>query len=59
MIIEYARILKADGNIVILGKKPELIYKHLKKNFPDHKLGQFKLGYLGQQPWVIYALYSH
>ncbi|MBN1923855.1 MAG: methyltransferase domain-containing protein, partial [Nanoarchaeota archaeon] len=36
-IKEYARILKKDGSIILLGIKPELILKHLKKNFPNHE----------------------
>lgn len=54
-IAEYARILKDEGSIVILGMKPELMAKHLKKNFPRHEITQFRIGFLGQNPWVSYA----
>jgi 23S rRNA G2445 N2-methylase RlmL len=55
-IAEYSRILKKDGSIVLLGMKPDLIVKHLKKNFPTHKIIKFKIGFLGQTPWVVCAL---
>lgn len=54
-IPEYARIVKGDGSIVILGPKPDLVEKHLKENFPEHNVGQFRLGFLGQHPWVNFA----
>ena len=54
-IPEYARILSDDGSIVLLGPKPDLVEKHLKENFPDHSVGQFRLGFLGQHPWVNFA----
>jgi len=56
-IAEYARILKKEGNIVLLGMKPDLIVKHLKKNFQNHKIEKFKIGFLGQTPWVVSAQY--
>ena len=56
-IAEYARILKEDGSIVLLGMKPNLIIKHLKKNFPNYKIEKFKIGFLGQNPWVVSAQY--
>ncbi len=55
-ISEYARILKDNGSLVLLGMKPDLIVKHLKKNFPNHKIEKFKIGFLGQNPWVVSAL---
>ncbi len=55
-IAEYARILKKEGSIVLLGMKPDLIVKHLKKNFPNHRIVKFKIGFLGQNPWVVCAL---
>lgn len=55
-IREYARILKDNGRIVLLGVKPEIVAKHLKKNFPNHYVGQLKIGFLGQTPWVSYAV---
>lgn len=54
-ISEYARILKDDGSIILLGIKPDLMAKHLKKNFPNHEIKQFKIGFLGQTPWISYA----
>ena len=55
-IKEYARILKKDGSIVLLGMKPDLIIKHLKMNFPEHEIIKFRIGFLGQTPWVVCAL---
>ncbi len=55
-IAEYARILKKEGSIVLLGMKSDLLVKHLKKNFPNHKIIKFKIGFLGQNPWVVCAL---
>lgn len=54
-ISEYGRILKDQGKIVLLCKKPDLAGKHLKKNFPDYQIGRLRLGFLGQKPWLIYA----
>ena len=54
-ITEYARILKDDGSIILLGMKPDLIVKHLKKNFTGHKITKFKIGFLGQNPWIVCA----
>jgi tRNA G10 N-methylase Trm11 len=54
-IPEYARVLKDEGAIVIVGPKPDLVEKHLKENFPEHNVGQFRLGFLGQHPWVNFA----
>jgi 23S rRNA G2445 N2-methylase RlmL len=58
-IAEYARILKDKGSIVILGTKPELVAKHLRRNFPHHRITQFRIGFLGQTPWVSCALPSN
>jgi len=55
-ISEYARILKGNGSLVLLGMNPDLMIKHLKKNFPNHKIVRFKIGFLGQNPWVVCAL---
>lgn len=54
-ISEYSRILKPEGSITLLGIKPDLIIKHLKKNFRDHAIVKFRIGFLGQNPWVICA----
>ncbi len=54
-IAEYARILKKDGSIVLLGTKPELLVKHVRANFPAHSIISFRIGFLGQTPWVIFA----
>ncbi|MDY6773690.1 MAG: hypothetical protein SVS85_00695, partial [Candidatus Nanohaloarchaea archaeon] len=54
-ISEYARILKDDAPVVLLGKEPELAEKHLRKNFPHHRIESFQLGFLGQTPSVTYA----
>jgi tRNA G10 N-methylase Trm11 len=55
-IAEYARILKEEASVVLLGMKPDLIVKHLKNNFPNHKIEKFRIGFLGQNPWVISAI---
>jgi 23S rRNA G2445 N2-methylase RlmL len=54
-IKEYSRILKDDGKIVLLGKNPKLAEKYLKKNFANHSIKSFQLGFLGQTPSVTYA----
>ncbi|MFB6115850.1 MAG: TRM11 family methyltransferase, partial [Candidatus Nanohalobium sp.] len=58
-IREYSRILKDDGKIVILGKHPDLAEKYLRKNFTDHEIESFQLGFLGQNPTVTCAAPSH
>ncbi len=52
---EYKRILADTGSVVLLGPKPDLAEKHLKEQFPDHNVGKFRLGFLGQHPWVTFA----
>lgn len=54
-IREYARILKKDGSVVLLGINPDLIVKYIKKYFSNHLIEKFKIGFLGQTPWVVYA----
>lgn len=54
-IREYARILKSDGRLVLLLKKADLAVKHVKLNFPGHRIEQIRIGFLGQTPWVILA----
>lgn len=54
-IEEYSRILKKNGEIVILGDHPELAEKYLKKHFEQPRIEKFQLGFLGQTPTVIHA----
>lgn len=54
-IQEYARILKENGKIVILGDHPDLAEKHIRNNFPRHEIKRLQLGFLGQTPTVLYA----
>jgi len=35
---------------------PDLMVKHLKKNFSNHQILRFRIGFLGQNPWVVCAL---
>lgn len=51
-IEEYARILKDRGTLVLLGVNPELMAKHLRKNFPSHEISQTRIGFLGETPWI-------
>ncbi|MFB6209339.1 MAG: TRM11 family methyltransferase [Candidatus Nanohaloarchaea archaeon] len=53
---EYSRILKPDGRIVLLNNHRELVGKYLRENFPGHETGGIRLGMLGQQPVVSYAV---
>lgn len=55
LLPEYARILHGDASIVLLGRKPDLLVKHLQEAFPSHETGRFRLGFLGQRPWVCCA----
>ena len=52
---EYSRILKVEARLVVLGKHPELAEKYIRKNFPEHEVETFQLGFLGQKPSVTYA----
>ncbi len=54
-IREYARIIKKDGKMVLLGVNPDLIIKDVKKYFPGHSIEKFKIGFLGQTPWIVYV----
>ena len=55
-ISEYSRILKDDGRLVLLGVDNEIIVKYLKKFFPNRRISSFKIGFLGQTPWICSAL---
>ena len=54
-IREYARILKPESALGFILTKPDLMTKFIKKYFPNHKIQQRQIGYLGQTPWIIVA----
>lgn len=54
-ISEFKRILKDEGRLVILGNNKKLAEKHVRKNFPNHQIKSFRLGFLGQQPVITVA----
>jgi len=56
-IMEYGRILKPDASIALIGYKPDLMIKYLKKAFPDDKreIKTLKIGYLGQSPTIVFS----
>lgn len=53
---EMARVLNLNSVICLLGKKPDLIIKYIKKYFPEHKVEMMKLSFKGQQPYVVLAI---
>lgn len=54
-IKEYKRILKSKFRLCIICHKPELLIKHIKKEFGDMKIQRLDIGYLGQNPSIILA----
>jgi len=52
-IVEYKRILKPNAAICLLGIKPDFIVSQIKKVFNYKNIQVFKLGYLGQKPYVV------
>jgi len=56
-ILEYGRILKADGSIALIGSNPDLMIKYIKEIFPDRKnqIESIKIGYLGQNPSIVFS----
>jgi len=54
-IKEYSRILNDNGSLGFIGYKPEIIIKYIKKYFPNHRIEEIKIGYLGQTPSIVLA----
>lgn len=54
-ILETKRVLKEDGNFCFLVHKPEIVIKLAKKHFPTKTIHEIKLGYLGQQPSMVFS----
>jgi 23S rRNA G2445 N2-methylase RlmL len=52
---EIRRILKPEAIICLIVKKPDLLIKHLKINFPEHKIETYRVSFKGQQPTIILA----
>lgn len=54
-INEYSRILKKDAKIGFITLKPESLIKYIKKYFTVSDLVTLKVGYLGQNPTIVFA----
>lgn len=54
-IKEYKRILKPKFRLCVICHKPELLVKHIKKEFGDVSIKRIDIGYLGQTPSIILA----
>jgi len=54
-IKEYKRILSEDAILCFIAKKPDLLIKHIKLNFPSHKIETRRISFNGQQPTIILA----
>jgi 23S rRNA G2445 N2-methylase RlmL len=52
---ELARILKEDGGLGLVCVRSDIIRKHLERYLPTWKIEEFKLGYLGQTPSIVFA----
>jgi len=55
VIKEYGRIVKPNGTIAILSKKPDFITKLLKKYVSPISLREYPLSFLGQNPTLVVA----
>ncbi len=54
-IHEYSRILKPDGKLALLGYKPDLMIKLIKKHFKSKQIETMQIGYLGQNPTIVFV----
>jgi tRNA (guanine6-N2)-methyltransferase len=54
-IKEYRRILKSEGKLCLIVSNPELLIKYTKQFFPENKITEIKIGYLGQNPTIVLA----
>lgn len=54
-IKEYKRILKNNFRLCIICHKPDLLIKHIKKEFGNVSIKRTDIGYLGQTPSIILA----
>lgn len=52
-IKEYKRILKSKFRLCIICHKPELLIKHIKKEFGNINIQRLDIGYLGQNPSIV------
>ncbi|MEP7103902.1 MAG: methyltransferase [Candidatus Dojkabacteria bacterium] len=55
IINEYRRILEINGGIGLISSNPEIVSKYLSRNFPNYKIEEYKIGYLGQTPTITFA----
>lgn len=53
---EYHRILRPQCVLCFICHKPDLLIKHIKKEFGQCYINEFKLGYLGQTPTIVLAV---
>jgi 23S rRNA G2445 N2-methylase RlmL len=53
---EVIRISKPQNQICCLVHKPEIFMKLAKKYFPNHQFKVIEIGYLGQNPSLIYSV---
>lgn len=53
---EAIRILRPQNQICCLVHKPELFVKLAKKYFPNHQFKTIEIGYLGQNPSIVYSV---
>ena len=52
---EAIRILRSENQICCLVHKPELFVKLAKKYFPNNQFKTLEIGYLGQNPSIVYS----
>lgn len=57
-LAEYKRILTEDATLCFIAKKPDLLIKYIKSNFPRHKIETRNISFNGQQPTIVTAYYE-
>lgn len=57
-LAEYKRILTEDAVLCFIAKKPDLLIKYIKSNFPKHKIETRNISFNGQQPTIVTAFYE-
>ena len=55
VVREYRRILKEKFRLCIICHKPELLIKMIKKEFGTSSIQRIDLGYLGQNPSIVFV----
>jgi 23S rRNA G2445 N2-methylase RlmL len=51
----WGKQIKGGASIGLLGVQPDLIKKFLKQYFPKHRITEYRIGFQGQTPSIVFA----